>query len=52
MSKIVDSLLLNTRVRPRQRLDLLDDRLRADLGLPSDQMRRVQPFLLGSLIAR
>ena len=52
MSKFVDSLLLNSRLRRHQRIDQLDDHLRADIGLPSDQMRRVQPFLLGSLILR
>lgn len=52
MPKFVDSLLLNSRVRRHQRLDLLDDRLRADMGLTGEQTRRVQPFLLGSLIAR
>jgi len=52
MPKFVDSLLHNSRVRRHQRLDLLDDRLRADMGLSGEQMRRVQPFLLGSLIAR
>jgi hypothetical protein len=52
MSKFVDSLLLNSRLRRHQRIDQLDDRLRADMGLPADELRRVRPFLLGSLIAR
>lgn len=52
MSKFVDSLLLNSRLRRYQRIDQLDDRLRADMGLPSEQLRRAQPFVLGSLILR
>ena len=51
MRKFKPSLLI---VRPRRdvRLDLLDDRLLADMGMPRDQIRHAQPFLLGSLIAR
>lgn len=52
MPKFVDSLLLSSRLRRHQRIDHLDDHLLADIGLPRDQMRRVQPFLLGSLVAR
>lgn len=52
MSKFVDSLLLNSKLRRHQRIDQLDDRLRADMGLPSEQFRRAQPFVLGSLILR
>ena len=52
MSRFVDSLLLNSRLRRHQRFDQLDARLRADMGLPSDEMHRVRPFLLGSLISR
>jgi hypothetical protein len=52
MSKFVDSLLLNGKLRRHQRLDQIDDRLRADMGLPSDHLRRAQPFIIGSLILR
>jgi hypothetical protein len=52
MSKFVDSLLLKGRLRRHQRVDLLDDRLMADIGMPREQMRHVQPFLLGSMVAR
>jgi len=52
MPKFVDSLLLKNRQRREQRFGLLDDHLRADMGLPSAALRRVQPFVLGSLIFR
>ena len=52
MTKLVDSLLFNGRLHRHQRLDQLDDHLRADIGMPRDQKRPVAPFLLGSLIVR
>lgn len=52
MPRFVDSILLNSRLRRHQRIDQLDDRLLADIGMPRDRMRSVQPFLLGSMVAR
>ena len=52
MSTFVDSLLLNSRLRRHQRIDQLDDRLLADIGMPRDPMRRAQPFQFGSMVAR
>lgn len=52
MSRFVDSLLLNSRLRRHQRIDRLDERLLTDIGMPRDRMRGVQPFLLGSMVAR
>lgn len=51
MPKFIPSLLV---ARPRRdaRLDQLDDRLRADMGLPRDKSRHAQSFLLGALVGR
>jgi uncharacterized protein YjiS (DUF1127 family) len=52
MPSFVDTLLLRNRTRRYHRIGHLDDRLLADIGMPRDEMRRMQPFLLGSMVAR
>lgn len=52
MSRFVNPWPLNRKLRRHQRNDQLDDRLRADMGLPGEQLRHAEPFLLGSLIVR
>lgn len=52
MPNLVDTLLFTGRQRRRHRIDHLGDRRLADIGMPHDQMRRVQPFLLGSMVSR
>lgn len=52
MPNLVDTLLLRGRQRRHHRIDYLDDRLLADIGMPRDEMRRVQPFLVGSMVSR
>ena len=52
MPNFVDSLLQRSRQSRHQRIDHLDDRLLADIGVPRDPMHRAQPFLLGSMVSR
>ena len=52
MSKFVDSLLLNSRLRRNDRVDQLDDHLLADIGVSRREFRRPQPFLFGALVGR
>ncbi len=52
MPNFVDSFLQRSRQRRFQRLNHLDDRLLADIGMPRDPMHRALPFLLGSMVSR
>ncbi len=53
MSRIVDSLLLNVRLRRRDRVDEFDDRLLADVGLTRrEQHLKAQGYFLSALLGR